>query len=54
MSEVVSLMEREWSCYGGGQFNGGRMIVREVVSFMEGELSSYRGGHLNGGRMVML
>ena len=19
--EVVSLMEREWSCYGGGQFN---------------------------------
>ena len=20
-------MEREWSCYGGGQFNGGRMIL---------------------------
>ena len=51
---MVSLMEREWSCYRGGQFNGGRMIVREVVSFMEGELSSYRGGHFNGGRMVML
>ena len=47
-------MERGWSCYGGGQFNGGRMIVREVVSFMEGELSSYTGGHFNGGRMVML
>ena len=29
---MVSLMEREWSCYGGGQFNGGRMIIREVVS----------------------
>ena len=54
VSEVVSLMEREWSCYGGGQFNGGRTIVREVVSFMEGELSSYRVGHFNGGRMVML
>ena len=26
-TEVVSLMEREWSCYGGGQFNGGRMII---------------------------
>ena len=45
-------MEREWSCYRGGQFNGGRMIVREVISFMEGEWSFYRGaqwrenGHL--------
>ena len=33
-------MEGEWSCYGGGQFNGGRM-------------SCYRDG-LNAGRMVML
>ena len=48
-------MEREWSCYGGGQFNGGRMIMlREIVSFMEGEWSFYRGAHFNGGRMVML
>ena len=54
LAKNVNLMEREWSCYGGGQFNGGRMIVREVVSFMEGELSSYTGGHVNGGRMVML
>ena len=51
---MVSLMEREWSCYRSGQFNGGRMIVREVVSFMEGKLSSYRGGHFKVGRMVML
>ena len=27
VSDVVSLMEREWSCYGGGQFNGGRMFL---------------------------
>ena len=25
--EVVSLMEGEWSCYRGGQFNGGRMVM---------------------------
>ena len=29
--EVASLMEGEWSCYGGGQ--------------LEGEWSCYRGGH---------
>ena len=54
VTQVVSLMEREWSCHGGGQFNGGRMIIRGVVSFMEGEWSFYRGGHFNGGRVVML
>ena len=54
LTEVVSLMEREWSCYGGGQFNRGSMIVREVVSLMEGKFSCYRGGHFNGGKMVML
>ena len=26
-SVVVSLMEGEWSCYRGGQFNGGRIIM---------------------------
>ena len=25
--EVPSLKEGEWSCYGGGQFNGGRMVM---------------------------
>ena len=49
--EVHTLMEGEWSCYGGGQFKGGRMVIlwrlshqwrekvirgSEVVSLMEG------------------
>ena len=43
VTEVVSLMG-EWSCYRGGQFKGGRMVmVTEVVSLM-GEWSCYRGG----------
>ena len=32
-------MDGGWSCYRGGQFNGGRM---------------FRGGQFNGGSMVML
>ena len=47
-------MEGAWSCYGGGQFNGGRMVMLEVASLMEGEWSCYRGGQFNAGRMVML
>ena len=60
-------MEREWSCYRGGQFNGGRMImliwsvqwrenshVMEGASLIEGGRSCYIGGQFNGGRMVML
>ena len=35
-------MEGEWLCYGGGQFNGGRMVM------------CYIGGHFNGGKMVTL
>ena len=27
-------MEGEWSCYGGGQFNGGRMIMLEGWSVL--------------------
>ena len=38
-------MEVEWSCYGGGQFKGGRIIVTDVASLKEGEWSCYRGGH---------
>ena len=48
---MASLIEGEYSCYGGGKFKGGRMVmlrrwqvnkrendhVREVVSLMEGE-----------------
>ena len=49
-------MEKEWSCYRGVQFHGGRMVmlqrwsvlrrendhVREVLTLMEGEWSCYR------------
>ena len=64
---VVSLMEGECSCYGGGlfnqgewscyrsgQFNGGRMVMLQQWSLMEGEWLSYGGGQFSGGRMVML
>ena len=48
-------MEGEWSCYRGGQFNGGRMVMfHGGGSLMEGEWLCYGGGHFNGGRMVML
>ena len=35
-----TVMERQWLCYRGGQFNGGRKVML--------------GGQFNGGRMVML
>ena len=39
-TEVASLMEGEWSCYRGGHFNGGRMVVTKVATcLMEGEWS---------------
>ena len=25
---MLGLMEGEWSCYGGGQFKGGRMLLQ--------------------------
>ena len=40
--EAASLIEGEWSCYGGGQFKGGSGHVI-VFSLME-EWSSYGGG----------
>ena len=30
--EVVSLMEGEWLCYGGDQFNGGHMVMLQKWS----------------------
>ena len=54
VTEVLSLMEREWSFYGGGQINGGRMVMLQRWCLMEGAWSCYRGGQYNGGRMVML
>ena len=53
-TEVANLMEGEWSCYRGGQFNGWGMVVIDVERVMEGELSCYGGGQFNEGRMVML
>ena len=61
-------MEGEWSCFRGGHFNGGRMVilqrwslywreyghVMDVVSFMEGEWSFYRGVHFNGHMYILL
>ena len=47
-------MEGEWSCYRGGQFNGGRMVMLQKWSLMEGEWSCYSGLKCNGGRMVLL
>ena len=39
-TEVANLMEGQWSFYGGGQFNGGRMIM-------------LRGGQFNGERIML-
>ena len=61
-------MEGACSCYIGGQFNGGRMVMlrrwpverrgnghaTEVVSLMERQWSCYGGGQFNGGRMINL
>ena len=47
-------MQAEWSCYRGGQFNAGRMVMLQRWCLMEEEWSCYRGGYFNGGRMVML
>ena len=30
-------LERKWSCYRGGQFNGGSMVITEVAILMEGD-----------------
>ena len=55
VTEVVSLIEGEWSCYRGGHFNGEKMVTLQRWSvFSEGEWSCYRGSPFNGRRMVML
>ena len=40
-------MEGEYSCYGGGQFKGRRMIMLRRWQVIKGERSCYRGGQLN-------
>ena len=42
-------MEGEWSCYGGGQFNGGRMVMLRKMSFEWREK-----GHVRGSGVVSL
>ena len=55
-------MEGEWSCYGGGQFKAGRMVMLQrwpvmegewscysLASIMEGAWLCYRGGQFNRG-----
>ena len=32
-------MEGEWSCFRGGHFNGGKMVMLQVVTLLEGEWS---------------
>ena len=32
LREVASLMKGEWSCYRGGQFNRGRMVMLRRLS----------------------
>ena len=68
VTQVASLKEGEWSCYGGDQFKRMRMVIicrdgqfnlwrmvmlQKWISLMEGELLCYRGGQFNGGRMVV-
>ena len=33
VTEVASLREGEWSCYGGCHFNGGRKVMSEGQSW---------------------
>ena len=47
-------MQGEWSCYGGSQYNGGRMVMLQRWPVMERACSCYIGGQFNGGSMVML
>ena len=32
VTNAACSMEGEWSCYGGGQFNGGRMVMLRIMS----------------------
>ena len=52
--EVHTLMEGEWSCYGGGQFKGGRMVKLRRLSHQLREKGHQRvrGGQFNGGGIV--
>ena len=38
VTEVVSLMEGEWSRYRSGHFNGGKMVMLQRWSVQEGRM----------------
>ena len=39
VTEIASLMQGEWSCYGGGQFNRSENgHVTEVITLMDGRM----------------
>ena len=54
LREVLTLMEGEWSCYGCGQFKGGRMVMLRTLSvqWRENGHQRVRGGQFNGGTIV--
>ena len=39
--------------YGGGQFNGGRIVITEVASLMQGEWSCYQMASLREGEWLL-
>ena len=43
VTELVSVMEGEWSCYRGEQFNGGRVVMLQRWPVKEEAWSCYRG-----------
>ena len=47
-------MEVQRSCYGGGHFNGMRMVMLQMWPVMERACSCYIGGQFNGGSMATL
>ena len=49
VTEVVSLMDGEWSCYGGGKFKEGRMVLIEVAHTGGGGVEIGRYFFLRGG-----
>ena len=49
VTKVVTLMEGEWLCYRGGQFNAGRIVILQRWSLMDGEWSYYINRQFSGG-----
>ena len=54
VTEIVSLMDGEWSCYGQPVEWMENGHVTEKASLIEGTWSCFEGCHFNGGRIVVL